>query len=91
MPKFNLYEHTKYNPQDPEQANRVEVGWTAAGDGVVHIATCTSIPERLQALATAAAEGSDWQGLCICLDRTQINALIRELRRARDAAYGRDE
>ena len=32
-----------------------------------------------------------WDGAFVDLDRAQINKLIRVLREARDAAYGRDE
>lgn len=42
-----------------------------------------------------AAEEEEWlarnQGLYVTLDRKGINKLIRDLRRARDQAFGRDE
>lgn len=36
-------------------------------------------------------DGPTWRGYHMHLTRTQINTLIRTLREARDAAYGRDE
>lgn len=38
------------------------------------------------------AQDDEWPALyTACLDRNQINRLIATLRRARDAAYGKDE
>ena len=41
--------------------------------------------------ADAAVRVDAWQGFHMDLSRQQINLLIRTLRGARDAAYGRDE
>jgi hypothetical protein len=57
---------------------RVRVGWNReCGD--VQIATVDE------------ADGNDGSGFFVDLDRHGINSLIRILRRARDAAFGRDE
>lgn len=41
--------------------------------------------------AVEAAGSASFTGVWLTLDRPGINRLIRTLRRARDAAYGRDE
>jgi hypothetical protein len=90
MPKFNLYEKSTGLPGDTPA--RVEVGWTASGGGHVQIATCSDNLENLRALGKAAApEQEDWRGIFMVLDRDGINELIRNLRIARDKAFGRDE
>jgi len=72
---------------------RIEVGW--ARDMHVQVAT-TKLGSNKEPAAVdkdmvpAEPEGT-WDGQWIELDRHQINELIRHLRRARDAAYGRDE
>lgn len=55
----------------------VNVGWS---EGYVQLST-VAIP----------LGGELQQGMWVDLNRNQINRLIKNLRRARDAAYGRDE
>jgi hypothetical protein len=87
MPKFNLYEKPTGLPNDTP--GRAEVGWSA---GHVQLATCSDNLETLQALGAAAApDQPDWRGIFLRLDRDGINELIRNLRKARDSAFGRDE
>jgi hypothetical protein len=87
MPKFNLYEKPTGLPGDTP--GRAEVGWSA---GHVQLATCSDDPDALRALGAAAApDNVDWRGIFLRLDRDGINELIRNLRKARDSAYGRDE
>ena len=87
MPKFNLYEKETGLPgQTPA---RLEVGWD---NQHVQIATSTDDLEALRALGQAAApEQTDWRGIFMQLDRDGCNALIRNIRIARDKAFGRDE
>lgn len=87
MPKFNLYEKETGLPgQTPA---RLEIGWS---EGRVQIATSTDDIEVLRALGQAAApEQTDWRGIFLQLDRDGVNAIIRNLRTARDKAFGRDE
>ena len=61
---------------NPTSEFPVRVGWDRQGSVQV------SVHE-----SPVSAEG----GLCSSLDRQTCNALIRVLRRARDAAFGRDE
>jgi hypothetical protein len=87
MPKFNLYQKSTGLPGDIPA--RVEVGWSA---GHVQLATCSDDLDALRALGAAAApDQPDWRGIFLPLDREQVNDLIRNLRRARDSAFGRDE
>ncbi|HEX6682966.1 MAG TPA: hypothetical protein VF062_09240 [Candidatus Limnocylindrales bacterium] len=66
---------TKRPPVDP---NRVYVSGSLAP------ATTTT--------SAASTEPSEaWDGQFVDLDRSQINHLIRQLRTARDQAYGKDE
>lgn len=56
-------------------------GRSVTADGVVH-----------EAEGAEAARRELWsQGFYVDLDRSGINRLIRNLRRARDQAFGRDE
>lgn len=66
----------------------VEVGWNREGGYVQIVSKVISvIGGRL-----AEDEGIHYtDGIFVNLDRRGINALIRNLRRARDQAYGRDE
>lgn len=69
---------------------RVEVGWTRGRD--VQLATTnTNSPLRLEAPdAKCDTDTVPFDGWHCTLDRDGINKLIRDLRRARDAAYGTD-
>lgn len=57
---------------------KVEVRWSR--QQYVQIAT-----------VDACQEGTEEYGFFVDLDRERINKLIRDLRRARDQAFGRDE
>ena len=88
MPKFNLYEK-QYSALPGHTLARVEVGWSA---GTVQLATASDDLDVLRALGEAAAPNqTDWRGVFVQLDREGINDLIRNLRKARDSAFGRDE
>ncbi len=87
MPKFNLYEKSTGSPE--HTAGRLEMGWSA---GHVQIATCSDDLDTLRALGAAAApDQPDWRGVFLQLDRDGINEAIRNLRKIRDSAFGRDE
>jgi hypothetical protein len=76
---------------------RVEVRWSR--DSYVQLATVMPEPrtsdepqnlaELMSGWGTDTADGA--RGLYSTLGRTEINDLIRILRRARDQAFGRDE
>lgn len=55
-----------------------------AGTGFVQVGTFNIEP------APESHDGDRW-GWAVTLDRNGLNKLIRDLRRARDQAYGRDE
>jgi len=87
MPKFNLYEDATGLPGDTPA--RLEIGWS---NGHVQVATCSDNLDNLRALGEAAApEQTEWRGIYLNLSRAQINEAIRNLRRARDGAFGKDE
>ena len=75
----------------------VEVRWGA--DGSVQVASVMQPPLTAESPASLGTLVETWSteerfaatGLYSTLDRRQVNDLIRILRRARDAAYGRDE
>jgi hypothetical protein len=61
---------------------RVKVGWSKEGE---HVEIATVAPDEAELQPTP--EGNGW---FVQLDRSGINRLIHTLRRARDAAYGKD-
>lgn len=69
---------------------RVELGWQR--DGHVQLATTNAHSQfRLEADdAKSDLDTEPFYGWHVTLDRDGINKLIRDLRRARDAAYGAD-
>lgn len=93
--------HEKIHPTTPstgDMPDLVEIHWER--DRSAHLAVgyaSTTIieglygPEARAAVAAVSEEQADFAALWVTLDRHQINQLIRVLRRARDAAYGRDE
>lgn len=71
----------------PKETVRTDNGGTA-----VRVGWQADTGVQLASLRNADYEGSDEaNGQFVNLDRPQLNRLIRVLRRARDAAYGRDE
>ena len=92
MPRETIY--PRPNPDGTNADRRVEVGWSR--DCYVQIATTKLQPgaDRDREYVDGSADNPlkhAWDGQWIDLDRHQINELIRHLRRARDAAFGRDE
>lgn len=66
-----------------------EVRWSSEG-GYVQVVTKATDPSD----GRVAGESPDTHvtdGYHVDLDRTQINRLIKNLRRARDSAFGKDE
>jgi hypothetical protein len=101
MPKVSIYERAD---SAGAQARRIEVGWQkscAVQLGVTKLRPGATSVELLKPDGTTT-DVSDyvsvtggsldaWDGQFMELDRAQINQLIRHLRDARDAAFGRDE
>lgn len=84
--------------QGPD-ANTIELRWGAPGtSGEVQL--CTYNPRRRvtetasllpdMKIGEATREEHPFTGWSVSLERQEINALIRTLRRARNAAYGED-
>jgi hypothetical protein len=101
MAKHMIYPSA--NPDGP-QDRRVEIQWFRDQDvriGVTKLAEGAD-PGRvyvsgLEVPMTTTTSGASpeprnaWEGQFVDLDRQQINHLIRQLRIARDQAYGKDE
>lgn len=81
MPKELIHDNRPLPEGDGEQSTplAVQVGWDRVGYvqvGTVHLQKEQHTPEF---------------GWFVDMDRTMVNDLIRLLRKARDAAFGRDE
>jgi hypothetical protein len=103
MPKVSVYEDPDTAGQ---QTRRVEVGWqkgcavqvgiSVRNPAVPHVefnnpdGSTTDVSEHVT-ITAGADPAKAWDGQFMELSRTQVNALIRHLRAARDAAFGRDE
>ncbi len=96
MPKHYLYPDPTRAGEDAAQTGRLELHWQRdnyvqlastrwAGDGAPDTAA-----EFLPGTSTNVSKLA-WDGQFIDLNRDQINHLIKQLRAARDQAYGRDE
>jgi hypothetical protein len=95
MPKHYLYPVP--NPDGSDTETRLELHWQRER-GVQVAATAwkgeTGSPDTLIEYLPANADGEifrAWDGPFLDLDRGQINHLIKQLRAARDQAYGKDE
>ena len=78
-------EYVRSLPSDPDDETEVlvKVAW---GEDYVQVASVAR--EAVTHTTLQLPEGDGWY---VDLDRRGINELIRNLRRARDRAYGRDE
>jgi hypothetical protein len=95
MAKHMIYPHPL--PGGANADRRVELQWQRGGD--VRIATSRWAGDgepdpELDYLGDRSTSGGlpvAWPGEYVELDRDQVNHLIRQLREARNQAYGRDE
>lgn len=92
MPKEIVYGNSlPYSENDPARSI-AEVSWSREAEHVQVVTKCVRAEDTEQVYENSelptlkAADG--WY---IYLDRSGINRLIRNLRRARDQAFGRDE
>lgn len=70
---------------------RAKVTWRAGETGYVQLATVSENSPFKWPPQEGCDDKGDFDGWHVTLDRAGINRLIRVLRRARDAAFGRDE
>lgn len=107
MPKVNIYEAThggvdvETGKELPApQPRRISIGWSKdqhAQLGVGWVDPDAKVPPHMGwtkdfITSTELDEAQKvWESQWIDLDRHTINQLIRELRKARDEAFGRDE
>jgi hypothetical protein len=91
MPKETVYgEQHAFDPADKNPAvPRAEVIWNREGGYVQIVTKATDANGGRLVGDDEPTHFTD--GLYVDLDRSAINALIRNLRRARDQAFGRDE
>lgn len=85
MPKETVYDCVNYFNPDGDKTVVAELSW-GRDRGEVQLATLLVSPST-HTRFTEEVEG----GWFINLDRQGINKLIRDLRRARDQAFGKDE
>jgi hypothetical protein len=91
-------------PLEPFQDRRISVGWARGQFAQIGVGwidpqirasalteAATTSSSRFTVNAEADEEGRVWASQWLDLDRHTINQLIRELRKARDEAFGRDE
>lgn len=105
MPKVNIYEPLGGLPAQDEQRRRVQVGWHKGQHAQIGIGY-TVKPGTEQSVGDGPVpdwagdfiiegehdeQGRPWRSQWVNLDRGTINQLIRELRNARDQAFGKDE
>lgn len=93
MPRFMLYPNP--SPGEAHADTRVEVAWGRDSGDVVIAATKLRPGAHRDWETTVPDENGHayraWEGEFVPLTRDKINQLIRELRRARDQAYGADQ
>ena len=82
MPKEIVLGDLRSEHPENEVEPLVQVSWDPQPIGDVRIATFTRAKETHETL---------WDGYYVVLDRNGINRLIKNLRKARDSAFGRDE
>ena len=94
MPKHYIY--PKPLPDGTDQRGRLELHWQR--DNYVQLATTHWAGEGSPDTTITYLPGDKgdqpveaWPGEYVELDREQLNHLIRQLRAARDQAFGRDE
>lgn len=93
MPKHNIYQRPL-----PEQGSvadrRLELQWQREGGvtlGSTHWVGKGEPDPNLERLPAQEPPRAAWRGEAVTLDRDQVNHLIRQLRAARDQAFGKDE
>lgn len=94
MPKESVYGLQHGGPAidadaPPPVVPIVDVLWNREG-GFVQVAS-KAVTADGGRVAADSEEAHFTDGMYVDLDRTSINKLIRNLRRARDQAFGRDE
>lgn len=80
MPRENV------NSADEDAVTRVEVSWRPRGS----VQVATALREDIPGSSEAPAHTRYTAGAHVAMDRDGINRLIRVLRRARDAVFGKD-
>lgn len=85
MPKEVVYNSEKFSSDEPEVTSMVELSWGRDAD---YVQLATTLNRSVDHSPIERKVSGGWY---INLDRAGINKLIRDLRRARDQAYGRDE
>ena len=85
MPKETIFDSINYFNESRDKTVIAELSW-GRDSGEVQLATLLVAPST-HTRFTEKVEG----GWFLNLDRQGINKLIRDLRRARDQAFGKDE
>jgi hypothetical protein len=85
MPKELIYNPNTLGGGAAEIVEHVAIGWTPKMDVQIGV---TVVPSRVSLVVDG--EPSPFPSVWMDLDRAGINSLIHSLRKARDAAYGKD-
>jgi hypothetical protein len=96
MPKHYIYPTP--NPDGADADRRIELRWQREGGVQLAATRWAGDPMKVdfgQEFIQPEKDGDPlvpaWMGDFVSLERAQINHLIRQLRAARDQAFGRDE
>lgn len=85
MPKEVVHTSEQYSSDYPDETLLAQVGWGRDAE-YVQLSTV-----RVKTVTHEPVESTVSGGWYVSLNRSGINDLIRNLRRARDQAFGRDE
>jgi hypothetical protein len=94
MPKHNIYQRAADDTNCGE--HRLELQWQRESFVTVAVTRWAGEPadpdpNREYIDGDGSIKSPAWDGRIIVLERDQINHLIRQLRNARDQAFGKDE
>lgn len=68
----------------------VKIGWNPQGAVQIGVGACGAF-QFVEPLPPGVSVSGNYDDLWVTLDRAGVNGVIRKLRKARDAAFGRDE
>lgn len=84
MPKELIYNPNVLGGKTDEVVEHVAVGWSPERDVQIGLTVSSRVELNID------GKPSDFPSVWMDIDRAGINRLIHSLRKARDAAYGKD-
>lgn len=82
--------HSSVMPGDVGEPLHLRVGWSREASSVQIASINPESPFKWEESETSPSTGGAFDGWFVSLERSQINDLIRVLRKARDQAFGQD-